>query len=777
MRKLALLAVSILFLAGFTQLLSAESNKVELDNSVPALRYEDDEKVYHLATQHDIEKMKEEIGVRCSDKNYNVVVDGFGTGVAPPTEESWSMYENRLVIVDRLKTSGDPGITAVDLSLDPHFPGIGNQGSQGSCGAWAMTYYTYGYLEAKDQGWNQAWMYNSDHLLSPAWTYNKANWGTDGGSWMWDNGFIISDWGSATMSTMPYDQTDHLNWGDANAFREAPLHRGDQVYYMGHSASVNDIKGLINGGTPVTFVIDAYEYSSGFADGNWIISSAEYNSLTYNHAQTIVGYDDTITDDGEWGAFRVANSWGNGWADNGFFWLTYDAFLKIGGNNLLYLTYMDDIPDYVPSLLATWHFNGAPTRDIDIELGIGQYHSPLLTKSPFYNYDSGNTLPTYVSLDVTEFRSHFYNGENQFFLALGTSTGSGTISSFKLEHYETGYVRGQPTQVSLQSPDIPQTTPGYVTGFLYRYTPIDINEALDNQELTFTTGGVAGWTGVNHESSDGVDSMQSGDVGDNGISYLETTITAPVSFSWSWKISAGGGDSLVMLIDGGNFGVIGGVQDWQTLSLEFTVPNTHVIRWEFRKSSHTSLDEDAAWLDNIQTYQLHNLNLVADPRADNWNFVSFNLIPHTTSLFDILEDPIYGITGHYDRVMRYNVITGQWRTYVPGRDEHYNKLNRWDHTMGIWIRMLMTDTLTIKGTAPVSTDITLCPGWNMVGYPSSQISNMNLPAQITRVGYFDPMMPYNIAYDHDPMAYMFTPDQGYWLYNNLDIDVVWTVVY
>lgn len=744
---------------------------------MPTIIFEDDEKVYHLATQYDIQKMKDEIGVRDPDKDYNVIVDGFGTGVAPPTEESWSMYENRLVMVDHIKTSRDPSITAADLSSDPHFPGIGNQGSQGSCGAWAMTYYTYGYLEAKDQGWDQAWMYNNEHLLSPAWTYNKANWGTDGGSWMWDNGYIICDWGAATMWTMPYDQTDHLSWGDANAFREAPLHRGDQVYYLGHSASVDTIKTLIDGGTPVTFVLDAYEYANGFADGNWIISSVEYNSLTYNHAQTIVGYDDTITDDGEWGAFRVANSWGNGWADNGFFWLTYDAFLEMGNNDLLYLTYMDDLPDYEPSLLATWHFNGAPTRDIDIRLGIGQYSSPLVTKTPFYNTDTGNNLPTYMSLDMTEFQTHFYNGENRFFLNFGSSTGSGTISSFKLEHYENNYVKGQPTQVSQQSPDVTRTTPGYVTGNLYRYTPIDINDALNNQDLTFTTGGVAGWTGVDHESYDGTESMQSGDVGDNGFSYLETTVTAPVSFSWSWKISADAGDSLVMLIDGGNFGVIGGVQDWHTLSVDFAVPNTHVIRWEFRKSSHTSMNEDAAWLDNIQIYEQRHLNLLADPLADNWNFISFNLIPHTTSLTELLDDPSLGISGNYDRVMRYNAITGQWMSYVPGRHEHYNKLNRCDHTMGIWIRMLAADTLTIKGRAPLSTNLTLYPGWNMVGYPSSQMSNMNLPDEISRIGYFDPMRTYNVAYEHDTTAFVFTPDQGYWLYNRLDVDVIWTVVY
>ncbi|MFO8110654.1 MAG: C1 family peptidase [Thermoplasmata archaeon] len=768
-------AISVLLLVGMTQLIFAGNDTNDVTSYVTL--YEDDQKVYHFATEDDINRLKSEIGVRDPGKNYNHLVDGFGTGVAPPSEESWEISENKLVIVDEIKASRDPSLTAVDLSTDPHFPAIGHQGTQGSCGAWAMTYYTYGYLEAKDKGWNQAGMYNNDQLISPAWTYNKVNSGTDGGSWMWYNGYIITDWGAPTLSEMPYDDTNHLSWGNATAFREAPLHRGNQVYYLGHSSSVDDIKTLVDSGIPVTFVIDVYEYNSAFSDGNWIISSTEYDSNTYNHAQTIVGYDDAISDDGETGAFRVANSWGTGWGDSGYYWLTYDAFLEIGGKDLLYLTYMDDIPNYKPSLLATWQFNGAPTRDTDITLGIGPYNSPLATKIPYYIHDSVNDLPTYLSLDITEFQNDFDSGEDRFFLHMGTTNRSGIISSFKLEHYENNYFRGQPTQVSLNSPDVPLNTPGYVTCHLFNHTHIDANKALDNQQLTFTTGGVAGWTGVDHESSDGVSSMQSGDVGDNGVSYIETTITAPVNITWSWKTSADPGDSLIMFIDGALFGSIGGDWDWHDRYVDFTEPNTHVIRWEFRKNSSWSTYEDAAWLDNIRAFNTYDILLMDDIQANNWNFVSTNLIPRDTSLIDILEDPTYGIGGSYDSVMYYNASVGKWATYIPGRNQRFNTLDTWDHTMGIWIRMYVADVLTIRGTVPAYTDIHLYPGWNMVGYPSTQISNNNIPPEVTKVGFFEPTDPYNVAYNYDPMGFIFTPDQGYWLYNSMNYDVIWNVTY
>ena len=40
------------------------------------------------------------------------------------------------------------------------------------------------------------------------------------------------------------------------------------------------------------------------------------------HAVVVVGFDD----DRFGGAFRVLNSWGPGWGDQGFFWLPYDTF-------------------------------------------------------------------------------------------------------------------------------------------------------------------------------------------------------------------------------------------------------------------------------------------------------------------------------------------------------------------------------------------------------------------------------------------------------------------
>lgn len=778
MRKVAMLVVSVLLLTTATQFITANTSKCSIDNSMPTVFFENEQMIYHLASYEEIEEMKNKIGVKEPGKDYNIVINGKGTGLAPPTEDAWNNYVETLIIVDEIKSPAKPLQPSNDLSMDPHFPVIGDQGWQGSCSAWAMSYYTYGYLEAKDQGWNQAFMNDHTQLISPAWTYNKVNGGNDLGSSIWDNGLIIRDWGGATLSTMPYDDTDHLDWGNADAFREAPLHRGNQLYYLGHSSSVNDIKTLIDAGTPITFGIDANQYVYCFSDGNYIISSIEYDPLPPNHAQTIVGYDDNINDDGEFGAFRIANSWGTGWGDQGFYWLTYDAFLDIGDNELLYITYMDDIPDYQPSLLATWHFNDSPTRDASITLGIGSQISPISTKTPHYESDIWHTMPSYMSIDVTEFQDDFDNDENSFFLDVGISMGIGIISSFKLEHYEDTYVRGRPTQVSLQSPNVPKYTNDYVVNNLYNYSYINTNEALDNYELSFITGGVAGWTGVSHDSFDGSDSMQSGDVGHNGISYIETTIIGPVSVFWNWKIDADEGELLVFKLDGMVVKQILGDHDWHEEHLDILDSNPHDLRWEFIKDGSTSSRQDAAWLDNIQVYDVIDLYIEGDAIADNWDFISINIITKDNNLPTILD----GIDGLYERVVYYNASARRWSSYVPSRESKFNNLDSWDHTMGIWIKMMTSghQSLIVRGIAPVTTDITLEPGWNMVGYPSSKDdSNMNLHLlpEITTIGFFDPVMTYNVDYTHDTLHFEFKPHKGYWLYNMADYTVVWTVTY
>tara|TARA_A200000113_G_scaffold201568_1_gene195436 strand:- start:389 stop:1288 length:900 start_codon:yes stop_codon:yes gene_type:complete len=58
------------------------------------------------------------------------------------------------------------------------------------------------------------------------------------------------------------------------------------------------------------------------SDGLW--SPSEIDGLIGGHAMTIIGYNDYIYG----GAFRVVNSWGSDYGDEGYIWVKYDDYSK-----------------------------------------------------------------------------------------------------------------------------------------------------------------------------------------------------------------------------------------------------------------------------------------------------------------------------------------------------------------------------------------------------------------------------------------------------------------
>jgi len=413
-------------------------------------------------TREKVEEMKKQSELKISNKNYNQIIDGHGTGYAPPTTEDLEKLIGKVAILDVISDAGFQNYGAsADISTEIYFPVVGDQAMQGSCTAWANAYYAYGYMEAKDYGWDAS-SGNTDYLLSPAWAYNKVA-AYDYGSVPVELAQLIIDWGVSTLSTMPYNDFDVDSWGEEPAWREAPYHRPlnyNPIFFVGPT-TIDIIKSLLDSGTPVTIGIDAYQYDPGFDDGNYIISSSEYDSSgSLNHAQCFVGYDDSITDDGDVGAFRVVNSWGLGWGDSGYYWLTYDAFSEFADDPYQSILYYTDRIDYNPSLVGTWEFSAAPTRMDDIiTLGAGPYNSPLDTINPLYDNDIVNLFPEFMALDISDFQTH-YNADPDvfFFLDVGPSTTTGIISSFLVERY----VGGTLVEISPESLNTPASTPGHV---------------------------------------------------------------------------------------------------------------------------------------------------------------------------------------------------------------------------------------------------------------------------------------------------------------------------
>jgi hypothetical protein len=129
----------------------------------------------------------------------------------------------------------------------------------------------------------------------------------------------------------------------------------------------------------------------------------------------------------------------------------------------------------------------------------------------------------------------------------------------------------------------------------------ELGEAVDNTNLTWTTGGNSNWFNQTLVSYYGGDAAQSGDISDNQQTYLQTNIAGPGTLSFYWKVSSEANyDYLRFYIDDvEQSGRISGSVDWTQKS--FTIPSgNHTIKWAYTKDGSESSGSDCGWIDKVE---------------------------------------------------------------------------------------------------------------------------------------------------------------------------------
>jgi hypothetical protein len=369
------------------------------------------------------------------------IIEGleYRTGALMPTNpENWNEApRDRMVMAVELPPFKD-------LSAEPYFPKVDSQGKLGSCAAWAQIYYSLGYQWAKANNLSGASVGDKRHLLNPVFNYNRANGGQDGGSFMDDCAMTARFWGIPTRESMP-GTVDYLTWGDETVQRSALVVRAGSISYLSNRSPslIEEMKQSILDGVPVTFCMDAYQFGDAL-EGDFIITAEEYVSNTMNHAQTICGYDDSVADSDhpdERGAFKVVNSWGAGWGNKGYYWVTYECMRKLAAGGLLFATIAKYAPGN-PTMLARVEFSDAPTRQYLIEYELlDESGKGSIKQSPYYRKNSSTSRATYpcpMIIDVsslTEYRSA--ENDNLHLMLSGTAYHHGMIDTVTIEETNT----------------------------------------------------------------------------------------------------------------------------------------------------------------------------------------------------------------------------------------------------------------------------------------------------------------------------------------------------
>ncbi|MCM1009194.1 MAG: dockerin type I domain-containing protein [Ruminococcus flavefaciens] len=289
---------------------------------------------------------------------------GFGEGLIPESEDDLNAFAAQFEPDNQITPFATTSLpSSVDLSTSPCFPPIGNQGSIGSCTAWASTYYQYSYEVNK---LNNVTSTANRVIYSPKWTYNNINSGVDKGSSYTDAYTLLKNQGAVTLNEFPYSSSGYdiqdlpTYNGAVEDMRNAlntrlsfygtyTISGSGTVITSNKDSDLNQVKTALSNGKVLTFqTYNDFNYKKG--TGNWSNTKLVYRCYdapnSGSHAMTIVGYDDNVTCDingngtieaGERGAFKVINSWGttNSGANNaGVLWVMYDALNGKSANNL-----------------------------------------------------------------------------------------------------------------------------------------------------------------------------------------------------------------------------------------------------------------------------------------------------------------------------------------------------------------------------------------------------------------------------------------------------------
>ena len=243
----------------------------------------------------------------------------------------------------------------LDYSNSPYLPPVGRQ-HENSCVGWATGYYLRTYQQGMDLGWKikDGEIGNPSRIFSPTFIYNQINDGTDDGAYMEDAGNLLMRIGASPLSYFPYIEGDYWTQPDSRAIQAAYPHRirDWRILYTKNDSRdyiIQKTKEYLNTGDLLVAGIKVgFKFNYPMIDhlGNAIITTDNY--ANYGHAVVVVGYDDNIETPEGYGAFKIINSYGKDWGNNGFAYMSYDAYVTNIEGGYVFTDLINE--DYIPDI-------------------------------------------------------------------------------------------------------------------------------------------------------------------------------------------------------------------------------------------------------------------------------------------------------------------------------------------------------------------------------------------------------------------------------------------
>ncbi|MCO5230672.1 MAG: hypothetical protein M9958_05910 [Chitinophagales bacterium] len=217
-----------------------------------------------------------------------------------------------------------------------------HQGREGSCVAFAAAYGVMGFYIGKDLGnlINTDGTVNGHRVGSPEFLYNltvnRLLGCTAGsrfvGTFLTGKGAldVLLEDGVSTWASMPYTDAGCSEKPNSTQYENARNHK-IAGYERVKDFGQNNIKALLLDGYPVLIGCRVDNEFANAQRGTHIWNRTNGSDIAGNHAMVIMGYDDAK------GAYKILNSWGNKWANEGYVYMAYNS-----AQNLIQQAYIVD---------------------------------------------------------------------------------------------------------------------------------------------------------------------------------------------------------------------------------------------------------------------------------------------------------------------------------------------------------------------------------------------------------------------------------------------------
>lgn len=273
------------------------------------------------------------------------------------SSQSCNYFSETITVIDTLET-GYIEESIADIDATPELvhvysnnlptqrlldmPPVKNQGNQGSCSAWAVSYYLMGYLkhEAEQTSYyKKGGNIDNSVLCSPAYTFNQVK-ESDRDDDCSGSGAIqhltkLKSQGVCSLNEMPYIASDCSTLPTENQIALAAKNKISQ-YFKINRDNIQLLKTVIALGKPLVFAISSNSELKKLKSP-YIWTPGDTGS---GHSVTMCGYSDSLEQ------FRIINSWGSNWGNNGFFDMTYNGFRSLPNGKDCFTAFWKSNPEF-----------------------------------------------------------------------------------------------------------------------------------------------------------------------------------------------------------------------------------------------------------------------------------------------------------------------------------------------------------------------------------------------------------------------------------------------